>query len=130
MATGGWSIPELIAALTRGVLGVKLGPGVLGIIVPINIVGLISLAILVFSLSAHPVEAIIGLVFGICFLIYANERAFRYAEKNPIPALLSGTEFSQLIRDQMSAKDKSIVVSDTPPVEGSSTKMLEHGGKE
>lgn len=116
MPGGNWSVPDFIAALTRGMLGVKLGPGVLGTIVPINIVGLIAIAVLGYSLSGNPQIAIAALAIGVGFLIYANERAFRYAEKNPIPALLGGGELLQLFRDQMSAKDKTIITESLPSI--------------
>ena len=75
------------AAITRGMAGVKLGPGVLGTIVPINTIGLVAIAAIAYALSANPLYALIGLGLGLAFLAYANDRAFRYAEKNPIPAL-------------------------------------------
>ena len=103
-----------IAAVTRGVSGAKLGPGVLGTIVPINTIGLVALAALVYALSANPLYALIGLALGLAFLAYANERAFRYAEKNPVPALLSGTEILQLFREQRGASDPSIISDDNP----------------
>jgi hypothetical protein len=121
-------IVEYIAAVTRGVLGVKLGPGVLATIIPINTIGLVALAALVWALAANPTIALIALLAGLAFLVYANERAFRYAQANPIPALLGGGELVQLFRDQMSAKDKAIV-SDQEPVEGVSGKLIEGNPK-
>jgi len=118
---------EALAAVSRGVAGVKLGPGVLGTIVPINTVGLIAVAALVYALSSNPLYALIGSVIGFAFLIYANERAFRYAIRNPIPALLSGGEILQLIRDQTGARDKSIVV-EAKPEAGAGLSAIEHRG--
>ena len=122
----GWledKFQEFLAAVSR----VKLGPGVLGTIVPIITVGLIAIAALVFALSSNPLYALIGLAIVIAFLVYATERTFRYAEKNPIPALLSGGEILQLIRDQTAARDKSIVVEAKPEV-GASVSAIEHRG--
>ena len=99
--------------------GIKLGPGVLGTIIPINTVGLIVLAAVVYALSATPLYALLGLIIVIAFLAYANERAFRYAIGNPLPALLSGGELLQLIRDQSAARDRSIVVEANPEIGGS-----------
>jgi hypothetical protein len=125
----GWEgkLQETLAAITRGIANVKLGPGVLATIIPINTVGLIAVAALVYALSSNPLYALIGLVFGLAFLVYANERAFRYAIKNPIPALLSGGEILQLIRHQTAARDKSIVVEGKPEV-GASLSAIEHRG--
>jgi len=99
----------------------------LGTIVPINTVGLIAVAALVYALSSNPLYALIGSVIGFAFLIYANERAFRYAIRNPIPALLSGGEILQLIRDQTGARDKSIVV-EAKPEAGAGLSAIEHRG--
>jgi|SRR4029077_20432989 len=124
----GWwddKLQDTFAAVTRGMAAAKLGPGVLGTIVPINTIGLVALAALVYALSANPLYALIGLALGLAFLAYANERAFRYAEKNPVPALLSGTELLQLFREQRGASDKSII-SDEPPIAGASSNIIEH----
>jgi hypothetical protein len=119
----GWwddKLQDAFAAITRGMAAAKLGPGVLGTIVPINTVGLVALAALVYALAANPLFALIGLALGLAFLTYANERAFRYAEQNPIPALLGGTELLQLFRDQMASRDKSLIVDQDRPVIGGS----------
>jgi hypothetical protein len=124
----GWweeKLQDAIAAVTRGMSGVKLGPGVLGTIIPINTVGLVVLAAFVWALSSTPLYALIALVLGLAFLVYANERAFRYAIKNPIPALLSGGEILQLYRDQVAARDSSLVVKSDPTV-GAGAKAIEH----
>ena len=103
----------------RGISGVKLGPGVLRTIVPIISVGLIALAGVVYALASNVWAALFSFIVGIGFLAYAVERAFRYAENNPIPALFGGAELLQLFRDQMAAKDKTIMV-ESDPVIGSS----------
>ena len=126
----GWwdeKLQETFAAVTRGMAAAKLGPGVLGTIVPINTVGMVALAALVYALSANPLYALIGLALGLAFLACANERAFRYAEKNPVPALLSGTELLQLFREQRGASDKSIIAEDRP-IAGVSATTIEHRG--
>ena len=117
-------IANFFSAITRGVLGIKLGPGVLATIIPINTVGLVALAALVFALSNSPILALIGFLFGLAFLVYANERAFRYAQANPIPALLGGGELLQLIRDQAGARDRSVIV-EGPPVTAASVDTIE-----
>src|SRR5262249_3193439 len=122
----GWledKFQEFLTAVSR----VKLGPGVLGTIVPIITVGLIAIAALVFALSSNPLYALLGLAIVIAFHVYAAEPTFRYAEKNPIPAVLSGGEILQLIRDQTAARDKSIVVEAKPEV-GASVSAIEHRG--
>lgn len=123
----GWLDDRLqgaIAAITRGMAGVKLGPGVLGTIVPIITIGLVALAALVYALSSNPLYALIGFGLGLAFLVYATERAFRYAINHPIPALLSGGEILQLFRDQ-AARDKSLVI-ESDPVVGASVTAIEH----
>jgi hypothetical protein len=67
----GWEgkLQETLAAITRGIANVKLGPGVLATIIPINTVGLIAVAALVYALSSNPLYALIGLVFGLAFLV-------------------------------------------------------------
>ena len=129
--TMGWwedKLHDAIGAVTRGVASAKLGPGVLGTIVPINTVGIVAIAVIAYALSSHPAFALVAIVLGIAFLIYANERSFRYAEKNPLPALLSGTEIFQLVKDQTAAKDEAIVI-DAPPVVAAPTQMLNAGIK-
>lgn len=127
MAWWDQKVEEFLAAVTRGTSGVKLGPGVLGTVVPIITIGIVALAAVVFSLSSNPLVALLALVIGLLFLAYAVERAFRYAEKNPIPALAAGTELVQLVRDQMGAKDKTIISENDLPVVGSSKTIIESG---
>jgi hypothetical protein len=117
---------SLGAAVMRGAvqgLGIKFGPGVLGTIVPINTVGVIALAGITWALSAHPYLAVVADGGMLLFLVYVNERAFRYAQKDPVTALLGGSELYQLLKDQ-SAKDKSIVV-DSTPIEGAGSAVIE-----
>ena|SRR5437764_11079768 len=118
-------LQEAFAAITRGMGAARLGPGVLGTIVPINTIGLVALAALVYALAGNPLYALIGLALGLAFLAYANERAFRYAEKNPVPALLSGTQLLQLFRDQRGASDKSVIV-EGDPIPGAGVTAIEH----
>ncbi len=94
-------VQELLAAVTRGMAGVKLGPGVLRTIIPIVSVGIVALAVVALALSSSPWVALIAFVVGLVFLAFVVERSFRYAEKNPFPALIGGAELLQLFRDQM-----------------------------
>jgi hypothetical protein len=124
----GWwdnKLQETIAAIARGMAGARMGPGVLGTIVPIVTVGFVALAVLGYGLAAQPIAAVLIVGLGLAFLVYAVERSFRYAEKNPLPAILSGTEIYQLVKDQTSAKDKAIVV-DSAPIIGAPTQLVEH----
>jgi len=129
----GWDqkVSDFFAAVTRGAMrGVRLGPGVLGTVTPLNMVGLIVLLGVVYLLSGQPLLAVGLVVLIVAYLIYSSERAYRYAEKNPLPALLGGTELVQLYRDQMAAKNKSIVISpDEPPIAGSSANLIEGDGR-
>jgi hypothetical protein len=123
------NISEFISAFTRGALrGIRLGPGVLGTLSPVNIVGLLAALGLGIAFRDLPLAALLIVVLVIAYLVYSSERAYRYAEKNPLPALLGGSELLQLFRDQMSARDKSIV-SDDPPVVASTTKLIESEGE-
>jgi hypothetical protein len=51
--------------------------------------------------------------------IYFSERAFRYAQRDPLSALLGGAQYLKAIEHQWAASDKSIVVeSETPQIGG------------
>jgi hypothetical protein len=123
MPTGESELPAFLARLLRAGSGIKLGPGVLGTIHPVNIVGFLAIAVLGWALSGIPLLAGGVVLVGFVFMLYLNERSFRYAEDHPIPAIMSGTEVYNLIRDQISAKDKSIIV-DTPPVVAASSEIV------
>jgi hypothetical protein len=70
---------------------------------------------------------LICLVLGLLFLGYVVERAFRYAEKNPLPALLGGAELLELFRDQRAAKNEALVINNEEPVLGASNKIIGSG---
>lgn len=108
-------VAEFIARLLRITPQIKLGPGVLRTIIPINIVGIPAVVAMGWALRSDPIFAAIVFIAGLAFLGWLSDRAFRYAEGHPIPALMSGTQILQLLQDQISAKDKSIIV-DQPPV--------------
>jgi hypothetical protein len=108
---------EFVATVTRGALrGVRLGPGVLGSISPVNITGLVVALGLVIALRDRPELALVALILTFVCIVYVNERAYRYAQNDPVSALLGGTELLQVIREQMSAKDKSIVADAAPTI--------------
>lgn len=128
MATDQSRIEAIAHGILRGAIrGIRLGPGVLGTVAPVGIAGFIAIAAMVWALRENVSIAVGSAFLGFIFLGYFVERAFRYAEKNPIPALLGGSDLSQLIRDQMGAKDKSII-TDAAPIAGSATKMIESIG--
>jgi hypothetical protein len=123
-------LQDALAAVLRGMSGLRLGPGVLRSIIPIVSVGIIAIAALGYALSSNPYVALTAFVLGLLFLVYVVERSFRYAEKNPLPALFGGAELLELFRDQRSASNKTIVV-DAPPEIGAteaSASVLEHKG--
>jgi hypothetical protein len=121
---------EFVATVTRGALrGVRLGPGVLGSISPVNIAGLIVALGLVVALRDRPEFALGALVLALACIVYVNERAYRYAQNDPVSALLGGTELLQVIREQMSAKDKSIVADATPTI-ASGAKVIDEASNE
>jgi hypothetical protein len=93
----------------------------------VNITGLIVIGLIFAFLRSEGLIAGLGAAAVIGFLVYANERAFRFAHKHPIPALMGGSHLLQFFRDQMSAKDKAIV-SEEPPVIAGSTKVIEGSG--
>jgi hypothetical protein len=118
-----WIERLLAGTLGSGARGFKFGPGVLATIVPINLVGLPALALIVWSLRGEAILATGALGLGLAFLAYVTERAFRYAEKNPIPALLGGAQLLELLKDS-SAKDKTIIY-DAKPIEGAGHSVIE-----
>jgi len=118
-----WIERLLAGKLGGGTRGFKFGPGVLATIVPINLVGLPALALVVWSLRGEALLATVALGLGLVFLAYVTERAFRYAEKNPIPALLGGAQLLELLKDT-AAKDKTII-HDAAPIEGAGHSVIE-----
>jgi hypothetical protein len=90
-------------------------------------VGLVALAALAYFLSSNPIIAVIGFALGLAFLVYANERAFRYALNNPIPALFSGGQLLEFFRDQRAARDAAIVI-ESEPVTGAGSDAIEKKG--
>lgn len=102
----------------RGALGgIRFGPGVLGAIIPIVGVGLVAIAVVTWTLSTQPTLAVGLDVTILLFLVYVLERAFRYAQANPLTALMGSTELYHLIKDQTAAKHPEIVV-EAPPILG------------
>jgi hypothetical protein len=97
---------------------------VLGSISPVNITALIVALGLVVALRDRPELALVALILILLCVVYVNERAYRYAQNDPVSALLGGTELMQVIREQMSAKDKSIV-ADAPPTIASGGQLVE-----
>ncbi len=126
---GWWDdrLQEIVAAIARGMSGAKLGPGVLRTVIPIVSIGFISLVGIAWALSNNPILAFCAIALVIGHICYVVERSFRYAENNPLPALLGGAELLQLFRDQAAARDKSIVVDARPEV-GASVGTLDHEG--
>lgn len=126
-AGGKIDFEQVLAAMVRGASGVKLGPGVLRTIIPIVSVGIVALAGVAYALASNPPIALAAFALGLLFLAFVVYRSFDYAEKNPIPAIFGGAEILQLIRDQASARDKSLVEPTEPPVIGSSASAaIEH----
>jgi hypothetical protein len=123
-----WLERTVSSAMRGAFQGFRFGPGVLATIVPVILVGLPVLGAVVWSLRGEPYLATAALAFGLIFLAYVIERSFRYAEKNPIPALLGGGELFQLLRDQTAAKDGSII-NDSPPIPGAGSVLIEGRGE-
>jgi hypothetical protein len=121
-------LQEIVAAIMRGAAGVKLGPGVLRTIIPIVGIGVVAIAGVTYALAGNPLIALAAFVIGILFLAYVVERSFRYAENNPLPALLGGGELLQLFRDQRSARDKNVVVEGNPVVGASANAIEDKSG--
>jgi hypothetical protein len=114
-----------LGSFFRSATGIKLGPGVLGMMAVVNITGLIVVGLIFVFLRGETVLAALGGVLVLLFLFYANERAFRFADRHPIPALMGGTELLQFFKDQTSARDKAIVVSSQAPTVGASSAILD-----
>jgi hypothetical protein len=118
-------LQEFFAAIMRGMAGLKLGPGVLRTIIPIVSFGFIALAAIAWALASNPLMALVAVALGLGVIVYVVERSFRYAETNPLPALLGGSELLQLFRDQIAARDRTLVVND-PPIVGGGVTAIEH----
>jgi hypothetical protein len=105
-------LAEVIAGLTQGALGgFKINGGVLRAVVPISIVGLAAIAATMYAFHG-PWYAVVGLaVLIIGYMLYASERAYRYAKADPISALLGGSEFYTALRDQMAARNPEIMLN-------------------
>jgi hypothetical protein len=117
----------MLEAVTHGALrAIKWGPGVLGTQAPLNLGGLFACALLAFALSSTPYVAAGMIALVVLYLFYANERAFRYAQKDPISALLGGSQLVQMLKHQAGAKDKNIISEQETPIVGAGAKTIEH----
>lgn len=105
-----------LATIFRSTTGIKLGPGVLSTIGMVAVVAFLALAVIAWALSGVPWLAVIALFLVGGIAVYAIERAFRYAERNPLTALMGGGELLKLIEHQLAAKDKTLVGDETPVV--------------
>lgn len=111
-------LERAIHSVTKGFShGFKFGPGVLATIIPIVLIGLVVLGGVGFSLRAAPIFAIAALLIIAALIAFIVERSFRYAEQNPLPALMNGGQIIKLYREQLSAKHPEIVI-DQEPVAG------------
>lgn len=104
---------DALVKTVSGSLGLKIGPGVLVVVGWVIAIGLAATAAAVWALQANPWLALAAAILILTVAAYFAERAFRYAEKNPIPALMGGAELLKVIEHQIGAKDKSIVSPDT-----------------
>ena len=114
---GRWpSLNEIFSGLLRGNFGTRLGSGVLKTVASITAAGFVAISLVAWALSAVPWLALIAITGLGLLLYYLIERTFKYAEENPVPALLSGAELGKLSEHQMSASDKSAVTDEAPLV--------------
>ena len=116
MASRWPSLNEVFSGLLRGNFSSRLGPGVLRTVASMTAAGFVSIALVAWALSAAPWLSLIAITGMGLLLYYLIERTYKYAEENPVPALLSGGELGKLSEHQMSASDKSIVTDDAPLV--------------
>ena len=103
-------LPSALRGVVSSVVGaIKLGLGVLAHITMVRIAGLAAIAVVGYALAGTPWFALVavGLILG--YLVYSSERDYRFAQKNPIAALLSGAHLFDLLKAQMGAKDESIM---------------------
>lgn len=115
MSEQGSGLGGLVEGLTKGALaGFKFGGGVLRAVVPISVVGLVALAAVIYGFRGpwYATAAIALLIVG--YMVYTSERAYHYAKADPISALLGGSQFYQALRDQMAAKNPSIMIDASP----------------
>jgi hypothetical protein len=104
-----------------GLGGFKLGPGTLGNLAMVAVSVFLCAAVALWALGNNPVLAIAALVFIFAFAYWFLERSYKFAEKHPAAALMGGAEYFHYLRDQSSAKDRSIVLDASPIVGGAST---------
>jgi hypothetical protein len=109
------TLGTLLGGIAQGILsGFKLGPGALGNISTVNVVGLVAVMVAVYALRDHPVYALACIALVIIYLMYSSERGYRFARSNRVEALLGSAEVYQITRDQMGARDPSIILDASP----------------
>ncbi|HEY2034682.1 MAG TPA: hypothetical protein VGH02_13440 [Rhizomicrobium sp.] len=110
---------RLLTGIGGGAIrAIKLGLGVLATTAIQNIAGLVVIGLIAIFLRGMPLYALIGIAIVLCYMIYSSERSYRYAEKNPIPALLGGGALLQYLQSQAGAKDPKTIRGDSTPVAG------------
>jgi hypothetical protein len=127
MAQPNW--PEILSNVVGGNFGVKVGPGVLVVVGWVAAAGLIATGAAVWALQSQPWAALCAAVLVLLVCAYFCERAFRYAEKHPIPALMGGAELLKVIEHQMAASDKALPTDNDEQLIGGAPRALENKSK-
>jgi len=109
----GWA--DLIPKALKGEFGIKFGPGVLPIIGGVAAIAAAAACGSAWALRENPVAAVVTAILILALAIYFVERATRYAEKNPLPALMSGAQLLKVYEHQMGAANKAIVEESAEP---------------
>ncbi|MBB5050148.1 hypothetical protein HNQ36_000096 [Afipia massiliensis] len=118
------SAEDILASASGMFKRVKLGPGLIGNLSIVLIALFVSIGIVCWALSAHPIQAACASGFLLLFAVYVVERLVRFAEKDPAAALLGSAEFYHHLRDQSAAKDKSILIEG--PNVGGGPRAIDH----
>jgi hypothetical protein len=116
------NLSDLIPKALKGEFGIRFGPGVLPIVGTVAAVGAVMAGFAAWALHEYPYAAVTTAIVILLLAVYFVERATRYSERNPLPALMSGAQLLKVYEHQMGAANKAIVSeSDIPQVGGART---------
>ena len=97
---------------------VKMGPGVLGITGTVCAIALIAIGVVVYSLSDVPDTLVLLVLVIVAFTIIFLAGSWTIALFRPEVAVLSGAELVKHEELQVAAKDRGIVIDQSPTTRG------------
>jgi hypothetical protein len=122
-------VAEAVAKLANANIGIKFGPGGLAVVGAIIAFGLLASAAVGWALDKEPWAALIGIALMLGVTTFLAVWSYRFIERNPLTALLSGTQLFKLFQAEQGARDKSVMISsDASPEVGGSQKTLREPG--